>query len=287
MYYRTVSDSYNISIITHNRPHLLEKTIESVLVAVKNRRIAIYVIWQQPNDSTIELTRKVIEKYSCNFKQIAIQQKKYASPEDNIDAARLSALEIAFSDQSIKYAIVLEDDACVADDMCEFVESVITRYGTRKAFRGINFGSREIFSDAEGYSKNRYGIHGPASMITRRTYVKSGLSQFHDKLLPKTWDGFIESYLKTGYMVTPNLSRYVDNGLMGTHTDESSAAYFEGLQESFKILNRIKNENMQYFKNQISHSWRYDCVEHKRLETPTYLIKHLVRKFQERRAIHD
>jgi hypothetical protein len=282
-----VSDSYNISIVTHNRPDLLEKTIESVLLAVKKRNIAIYVIWQQPNDSTVELTRRVLDNFSGNLKQIVIQQKKYAIAEDNIDAARLNALEIAFQNPSINYAIVLEDDVCVADDMCEFVESVIVKHGTEKAFRGINFGSKETHGYAEGYSKNRYGIHGPASMITRRTLVKSGLSQKYGKILPKTWDGFIESYLKTGYMVTPNLSRYIDYGINGTHTNESNLPYFEGLQKSFEILKETKMDNMQYSCIQVSHSWRHDCIEYKKVETPVYVIKHLVRKFQERRTNNE
>jgi hypothetical protein len=287
MYYGAVCDSYNITIITHNRPELLEKSIKSVLCAVKGRDVPINVIWQQPEDSTVELTSRVIDKYSHHFKKIEIQQKKYSIPEHNIDTARLIALEIAFRDPSIKYAIVLEDDVCLADDVCDFIESIIVKHGTKKAFRGVNFGSKEINGDASGYSKNRYGIHGPASMITRRTLIKSGLAKRSNKNLPKTWDGFIESYLKTGYMVTPNLSRYIDLGVNGTHTNESNLEYFRGLQASFKVMNETKFENMNYSLIQISHRWRHDCVEYKSIETPLYVIKYLAQKLQEHRVSHE
>ena len=283
MYYQAVRDYYNISIITHNRPDLLKKTIQSVLNAVKSRNVHINIVWQQPDDSTLESTRRVIDKYSDHFEKIEFQQKTHSIPEDNIDAARLKALEMAFLDPSIKYAVVLEDDVCLADDAFDFIESIIAKHGTKKAFRGVNFGSKEINSVAEGYSKNRYGIHGPASMITRRTFIRSGLSNSCGKTLPKTWDAFIESYLKTGYMVTPNLSRYIDLGINGTHANASNSEYFSGLRKSFKVLSETKREKLNYSLMQIPHTWRHDCVHFNGVETPLYLLKHLVSKFQERR----
>lgn len=273
MYYRAVRDSYNISIITHNRPELLQKSIESVLYAVKGRDVPIYVIWQQPDDSTIESTRQVIDKYIDHFKRIEIQQKKYSIPEDNIDAARLKALEIAFLDPSIKYAVVIEDDVCLADDAFDFIESVIAKHGTKIAFRGVNFGSKEVKGSANGYSKNRYGIHGPASVISRKTWKNSGLANFGEKSLPRTWDGYIEPYLKTGFMVTPNLSRYIDFGAGGTHSKLSNKDYFNGLQNSFEVLSKSEKTASEYFHEQILHTWRFDSKAYFPFSNPYYLFR--------------
>jgi hypothetical protein len=276
-----VGDAYNISIITHNRPALLEKTIKSVLNAVKNRDVLIYIVWQDPKDETVEYTRQVLNRYSSTLAKITILQKTSTSPEKNIDAARLEALTIAFQDPLVKYAVVFEDDVCVSSDILGFVDSVIHNESKNRYFRGINFGSKEENFSICGYSRIRYGIHGPASVISRRTWKNSGLANSKSKLLPRTWDGYIESYLKTGFMVTPNISRYIDFGTRGTHSSGNNEDYFLGLQKSFSVLEKSEIINLIYGHQQVTHMWRHDSKKYSVLANPYYALKHYITRIQD------
>ena len=281
MYYRTVSYTYNISIITHNRPALLEKTISSVLQSVKKRDVLIHVIWQNPKDSTTEITQRVLDKFSSNLASIILQEKRHFLPEDNIDMARLEALTNAFRDPLIEHAIILEDDVCIAKDSMDFVESVIRNESKKFNFRGINFGSREVVNSPFGYSRIRYGIHGPASAISRKTWKKSGLATAGPKSLPRTWDGYIEPYLKTGFMVTPNLSRYIDYGTHGTHANVGNKDYFEGLENSFGLLGSHQEKISVYFHEQIEHTWRFDSRRFRLIMNPYYLLRFNLSKMRD------
>ena len=273
MYYFTVSYTYNISIITHNRPALLENTINSVVQAVSKRDISLYVIWQNPNDVTTELTQTVLDKFKSNLTQVIVHEKKYAVAEENIDLARIKALNNAFSDSSIIHAIVLEDDVRIATDCLAFFESAISHESSKVNFRGINFGSKEEIGSPNAYSRIRYGIHGPASAISRKTWKNSGLANFGEKSLPRTWDGYIEPYLKTGFMVTPNLSRYIDFGAGGTHSSFSNKDYFNGLQKSFDVLSKSEKTASEYFHEQIPHTWRFDSKTYFAFSNAYYLFR--------------
>jgi hypothetical protein len=281
MYYRTVSYTYNVSIITHNRPTLLESAINSVLQAVDERPVPIYVIWQNPEDSTSDLTRKVLDKFIYRLSEIVVQKKKYVEPEANIDAARLEALINAFRDPSIEYAVVIEEDACIAKDTLDFFESAIRTESNKFHFRGINFGSKEEIKSPYGYSRIRYGIHGPVSAISRKTWKHSGLATYGSNRLPRTWDGYIEPYLKTGYMVTPNLSRYIDLGTRGTHANSSNDDYFNGLQKSFDLLSKIEYSQTKYFHQQINHTWRFDSKAYFSLTNPYYYFIFFLKRLRD------
>jgi GR25 family glycosyltransferase involved in LPS biosynthesis len=213
---------------------------------VEKRDVLIYVIWQNPRDSTTELTQRVLDKFGSKLAKIVILDKKHLTPEDNIDAARLETLTTAFWDPSIELAVILEDDVCIAKDSLDFVELIISLESKKLNFRGINLGSREEINSPYGYSRIRYGIHGPASAISRKTWEKSGLATAGLKQLPRTWDGYLEAYLKTGFMVTPNLSRYIDFGSGGTHSSSSNEDYFKGLQKSFSLLAKYEKSQQKY-----------------------------------------
>ena len=276
-----MSDAYNISIITHNRPVLLEKTIKSVLKAVKNRDVPIYVIWQDPKDYTVEYTREVLNRYDSGLAKITIQQKISVSPEENIDSARLEALTIAFQDPLVKYALVFEDDVCVSSDILSFVDAVIQNESKNRHFRGINFGSKEENFSVFGYSRIRYGIHGPASVISRGTWKNSGLANSKGKILPRTWDGYIEPYLKTGFMVTPNISRYIDFGTHGTHSNGNNEDYFLGLRKSFSALEKNEFIKPIYGHQQIVHMWRHDSKKYSAIENPYYALKYYLTRIRD------
>jgi hypothetical protein len=71
-------------------------------------------------------------------------------------------------------------------------------------------------------------------------------------------DGLVESYLKTGYMVTPNHSMFIDRGWNGTHAPSDSAdPYYSELKSSFELNG---SENGQFDLHDIEPNWREDCI---------------------------
>ena len=71
-------------------------------------------------------------------------------------------------------------------------------------------------------------------------------------------DSLMENYLKRGYMVTPNRSRFKDNGWNGTHAPkDSNDRYFRTIEESWTGYHTASAESYIRFDQQ--HSWRRDA----------------------------
>jgi hypothetical protein len=170
------------------------------------------------------------------------------------------------------FVVSVEDDVLMAPDALEFIEHAYTRYKNDNFFRGVNLGSHLPFDEetSTSFSLLRYGIHGPASMITKGTW---------DRIKPKRvlenhhiiFDAQIEFELKTGFMVTPHASRYLDNGINGSHTgEEPKNDYFTLLEGSFVGGRKV---NKSYFlKNKEPH-WRSDCIIYRPRSNLKFFIK--------------
>jgi hypothetical protein len=64
-------------------------------------------------------------------------------------------------------------------------------------------------------------------------------------------------YLKTGFMVTPNLSKAMNYGWIdGTHVklDDHTSLFFQALEKSWKINLPVS----EYMRCDVHHSWRGD-----------------------------
>jgi hypothetical protein len=162
-----------------------------------------------------------------------------------------------------------------------FVLESWSRYKNVKRFRGANLGSLEsgTLIDPHGYSKIRFGVHGPAFMITRKTWLESDLKHLRDSGFVTLYDGYLESWIKTGFMVTPNLSRFKDLGIGGTHTPTSSAdPYFKKMSESFN-----RESNVGKFREiEITHSWREDAKAFHKRANLYYDLLNITRYFQKK-----
>ena len=151
------------------------------------------------------------------------------------------------------------------------------KFKNKSSFRGVNLGSLEPRSqvNADEYSLLRFGLHGPASAISRKTwnhYRNKDLLEFGSSNL---FDGIYEHYIKTGFMVTPNQSRFLDSGWGGTHTlMDPNDRYFSGLRNSW--LGLTQNVLDSYEQKSIRHSWRFDSINFRRFQSLKYWLYYFV-----------
>lgn len=217
----------------------------------------IYVVIQDPT----ELDELVLEKFRRLIKEIVRVKSNSVDKEKLINDNRLLGWRKAFIEHKHKYVLCVEDDVEISRDAIDFSEAVIQQNENEKDFRGINYGSFEVGNDTNSYSKLRYGVHGPASLISLETYkaMKPNLLRLLNGKI--AWDSWIEPITKSGYMCTSNTSRYKDNGLIGTHTSLAlDEAYFSKLENSYNSTKQKRQDN--YVHKQIDHSWRRDCVSY-------------------------
>lgn len=100
----------------------------------------------------------------------------------------------------------------------------------------INLGSVEPLDVGllDSYSLIRYRIHGPASVLSRRTWSKLLLSPIATRSPGGHFDSAVEAFLKRLFMVTPNNSRYLDSVSGGTHAPvETEDGYFSLIRQSW------------------------------------------------------
>jgi hypothetical protein len=85
----------------------------------------------------------------------------------------------------------------------------------------------------------------------------------------------IESLIKTGFVIMPNVSRYKDFGFVGTHANgENSTKYFTKLMNS-----SAPNEATvlkPFTERYVSQNWRKDCVRFRKRDNLHYNIRSLV-----------
>ena len=89
------------------------------------------------------------------------------------------------------------------------------------------------------------------------------------------WDATMESYIKTGFMVTPNLSRYLDLGTVGIHaTPGVNESYFKGLEESFVGVLPMKIGTYKLKNTQ--QNWRRDAILWDRHQDLSFLLRRII-----------
>lgn len=270
------SSNLAVSIITFNRPHLLESCLSSVKNAMTRSSYPVYLIIQ---DSSPE-DEEVLAKYSDLISKVIHVQGNRRGVEELINSNRILAWEYAFIIENHEYVICLEDDIEISCDFFGFTEQVLDLNENEENFMGINYGSFEIDLRNGGFSKIRYGIHGPASLITRRSFekFKTGyLSRLRGKI---AWDSWVEPITKMGFMATSNIAKYRDNGINGTHTSsDANSEYFVKLNTSFQY--GADNPSDLVWIENVSHSWRTDCVSFIAKDNPRYRARKIaVRAYQ-------
>ncbi len=261
-----------IVIFCHSRALLLDKCLSSVKKAYGVDDWQVVVIHQIGNFDV----DKVLNKHKAIIHTLVRSRPKFREPLGNINYNRILGSKYAFEFLDADYVLGIEEDNLISRDSLLFVESVYELHKHDKAFRGINLGSIEYDKTISntGYSLLRFGLHGSAGALTRRTwnYIKRhGLWEFDldNPCLP--WDAQIEFYLKSGYMVTPNITRNLDLGYSGTFAPSAKDNYFVSNKKSW--YKNKSNEDSVFERIQIKHAWRRDAVAYKKRHGVFYFVR--------------
>lgn len=248
------ASSLAVSIITYRRSHLLDSCLRSLSIAMSKNQYPVFIIIQDADEDDLAILRK----YDNIVTEIIHVDVGDKNVEDLINSNRIRAWEFPLISRGYQYVICLEDDVEVSPDIFKFTEQVLAQVGRCRNFWGINYGSFEKPVESSTYSKLRYGLHGPASLISKRSLERFNLNwlmRFHGKI---PWDSWVEPLVRTGFMVTSNVSRYRDNGYSGTHaTLENNSEYFQKLNESF--VHGLRTVATNYYHRDLEHHWRADC----------------------------
>ena len=270
-----------VSIITYRRSHLLDLLLQSLSLAMSKKRYPIYIVIQDAAPQDLA----VLKKYEKIITEIIHVQSNGKNVEELINNNRIIAWELPLIHRRHRYVICLEDDVEVSPDIFEFTENVLEQNKIFKNFWGINYGSFEKTGDLGTYSKLNYGIHGPASLISNHSFERFKLNRLKRFVGAIPWDAWVEPLIKTGFMATSNVSRYRDNGFIGTHASlQGDSQYFQKLNESF--VYGLTQKTTNYYNRDMTHQWRADCnIYSKKGRTRRYLRFLAVRTYQILKAL--
>lgn len=267
-----------LCILANNRLDLFKKCLESVIRLRELDAINLLLFIQKGN--------KQVEKFAFEnseiFNLVTYIAKRSDVAAENIEFNRKIAYQVAFDSDECELVIFLEEDVEVAKDLIEFSIKINDLYKSNRNFNGINYGSVLKHDSLNTYSLLRYGMHGPASAISRHAWEKY-LKTRHRTSSFIHFDGMIEHVLKTGFMVTPNRSLYFDNGKNGSHTGKNDIGFMKELKESFRI--DVKNRKSGYELLHMAANWRYPAPRYKRHLNLFYkLIFKMISRPQTRKA---
>lgn len=229
------------------------------------------IVQQQGNDAVSALIQDFICRRKNSFLLITNGSAKSVSA--NISFNRIEGYKFCFDKLGCDYVIALEDDVVISQDFFYFARLIMNEYYTHSHFRGVNFGSHEKYQSASvvNYQKIRFGIQGPASAITRGSWKKVNTRHTLKKLETDLYDGAFEYYLKTGYMITPECSRIIDQGVSGTHTSSNSNdPYFKLMRQSFAKGPGASGKELKFEDK--GHCWRNDSIAYNPLDNWKYLL---------------
>jgi hypothetical protein len=255
--------SGSILLLAYQRPEVL---VKSILSLEKARRVNISdltVVFQE-GDSSVN---SQLEGIDWITKRIF----RTSYPANNSSAKSINSnihlgLTESFNNPNCDYVVVIEDDICVSVDFFEFVYSVYSQNNTNKKFRGINgfSGIPRQLTSCENYGKYRYGV-GWGWVLTRESW--NSVQRFWTGNEEEHWDGLVEPYFRSGYIVAPGMSRIQNLGFgnSATHTrsenDLEVAKVEQRLTDSF-VGDAAQVESKVGFRlAQQDLNWRADCFQ--------------------------
>ena len=262
----------SIAIVVFDRASLLEKLLKSLRNCIGIEKYSVIVV-QQLKSALVE--QVILANSDLVDLHVRVDGSARTTTE-NIAFNRHLATEIGFNSYQSNFVIGLEDDVEISRDSLEFAEKMFLKYRSHKNFRGVNFGSQLPFSATldETYTKLRYGVHGQAHLLPRSTWENGNYSDVLKKGAGH-YDGVVEHYLKTGFMVTPNNSRYKDNGEFGSHMGgKDDSQYFQNLIASYVETN--PRTYYEYSESEIIHNWRADCIPFRLKNQLKFKVKYFI-----------
>lgn len=261
----------SIVVFANSRAVLLDQCIESVLNAYGSNNWRKILILQLG----FEDVESVVKKHEKYFDLVLKGKKQYENTLANINQNRIIGTSLCFDLLDSDIVLGIEEDTSIGYDALLFISEMYNLYESEKAFRGVNLGSFEAntIENRYSYSLLRFGLHGQAGALTRKTWANFKLNDLLKDIEKIGWDSKIESYLKTGFLATPNSSRLLDQGWGGTHqSNDPNSPYFANQRSSWVGTKPIPIRKFQH-KN-ILHTWRKDARIYRSYESFIYRAKH-------------
>ena len=268
--YLESSISKSIVIFSYARADLLRECIQSVLLASGSEEWKKVLVWQEGHPEVYA----VVEKFRSEFDLVVLIKPQYATALGNINQNRIIGSTICFDSLGSDYVLGIEEDSMIGFDALVFIDDMVKRYGNSSAFRGVNLGSLEktALSELGDFSLVRFGLHGQGGVLTKETWEKIDLQKLLKNISAEGWDSRIEYVTKSGFMVTPNASRLLDRGWVGTHAPtDPDHPYFSKMRESWVGTNQF--EIPRYRLRNIRHSWRKDAVLYRKRDSIPFLLR--------------
>jgi len=246
-----------ILVATYNRPKSLDKLICSLFQCADFHEYMLVVTY---HEEISEVRNYLLQSGLDNLISIPVFGKN-RSPLENININRIFGYKYCFEMLGADFVVGLEDDVEVGYDTLRFAEAMIDKYRSDPEFRCVNLGSRQPFNEELkfSYGKFRYGIFGQGSCIARQQYFKEKEHHLYKWNYGMGLDSMLEPYYKSGFVVMPFVSRYINDGRGGTHAPEDpNDEYYKDLESSFVGTDGFEIE--PYFRIQSSFKWREDCI---------------------------
>jgi len=266
-------DKKIIVVFCHSRAELLSVCLSSLKNASGIESWNVVIVQQRGNPEV----DKVIDEFEFLIGTTIIVKPNFELPLCNINFNRILGTRYAFETLHADYVLGIEEDTMVSGDALNFIDYAYNCYKRKKAFRGVNLGSMEYGENiaTNGYSLLRYGLHGQAGVMTKNSWSyirRNGLFEFEFSNSKIAWDAEIEFYLKSGFMITPNVSKSLDLGYGGTFSPKNKYdRYFVEMKKSWDN-NNIATD-IGYQKIQMRHKWRSDAIPYRKNETIIYFLR--------------
>jgi hypothetical protein len=247
----------SIVIFAYSRAQLLKETIDSIAGAADSENWKKILVCQRGHDDVFE----VVSQNRALFDLVVLTSPQYESTLANINYNRLLGTNLGFDIFHADLVLGIEEDTKISYDALQFIDRVFQKYRNNRFFRGINLGSIEEKTQENllTYSRIRFGLHGQAGVITKKTWKKINFSKLRANMSLEGWDSYIEFKTKSGFMVTPNASRSLDRGWSGTYApDNPDHPHYVAMRESF--VGSFSKLDSNFTHVSLKHRWRSDAT---------------------------
>jgi hypothetical protein len=261
-----------IVIFAYARAELLRDSIQSILGAAGSQDWSKVIVCQLGHEDV----ERVVREFENKFDLVLRLKGQHETTLGNINQNRLAGTSICFDLFKSEIVLGIEEDTMIGYDALAFIDQMVARYGSKSAFRGVNLGSHETKTEGNlyTYSLLRFGLHGQAGVLTRRTWKKLSARKLLDNISAEGYDSWMEYCLKSGFMVTPNASRFLDRGWIGTHTPaDSMHPYFEKQRFSWVGTNAFTIGDFE--RADLVHSWRKDATTYRRRHSIFFILRRI------------
>jgi hypothetical protein len=259
-----------ILVLAYARPDLLNELFESIYKLTDVEEVSIVVVRQIGIDSV----DKTLKKWRGLIEVLVETDGSAGTAAENISRNRLAGYAVSFDSLGADWVLAVEDDVLLASDTVLFTKCMFEKYVSHRNFRAINLGSRLSKSEIghSTYCLTRFGVIGQASVLPRATWQKMRRLGIIEFARSGHWDSAMEAFVKTGFCVAPNNSRYIDRGWVdATHMSSNPEEdYYKDISASFNQLNQSSDNHFK--RMDLGYWWRADLKKYRNWKNLFYWI---------------